>query len=76
LSVGISEILFSFIGGLGLFLFGLRFMSDGLQSVAGDRMRMILEKGTRSPIRGVFTGLLVTGLIQSSSATTCSPSGL
>jgi len=76
LSVGISEILFSFIGGLGLFLFGLRFMSDGLQSVAGDRMRMILEKGTRSPIRGVFTGLLVTGLIQSSSATTVLTVGL
>lgn len=73
---GISGILFSFIGGLGLFLFGLRFMSDGLQSVAGDRMRTILEKGTRSPIRGVLTGMLVTGLIQSSSATTVLTVGL
>ena len=44
----ITQILFLFIGGLGLFLFGLRFMSDGLQSVAGDRMRMILKR-TRSP---------------------------
>jgi phosphate:Na+ symporter len=76
LSVGISQILFSFVGGLGLFLFGLRFMSDGLQAVAGDRMRTILEKGTSSPIRGVFTGLLVTGLIQSSSATTVLTVGL
>ena len=76
MSVGISQILFSFVGGLGLFLFGLRFMSDGLQSVAGDRMRTILEKGTSSPIRGVFTGLLVTGLIQSSSATTVLTVGL
>ena len=76
MSVGISQILFSFVGGLGLFLFGLRFMSDGLQAVAGDRMRTILEKGTSSPIRGVFTGLLVTGLIQSSSATTVLTVGL
>ncbi len=73
---GISGILFSFIGGLGLFLFGLRFMSDGLQSVAGDRMRTILEKGTRNPIRGVLTGVLVTGIIQSSSATTVLAVGL
>lgn len=73
---GISGILFSFIGGLGLFLFGLRFMSDGLQSVAGDRMRTILEKGTRSPIRGALTGMLVTSLIQSSSATTVLTVGL
>lgn len=76
MSVGISQILFSFVGGLGLFLFGLRFMSDGLQAVAGDRMRTILEKGTSSPLRGVFTGLLVTGLIQSSSATTVLTVGL
>ncbi len=76
MSVGISQILFSFVGGLGLFLFGLRFMSDGLQSVAGDRMRTIIEKGTRSPLRGVFTGLLVTSLIQSSSGTTVLTVGL
>ena len=76
MSVGISQILFSFVGGLGLFLFGLRFMSDGLQAVAGDRMRTILEKGTSSPLRGVFTGLLVTSLIQSSSGTTVLTVGL
>ncbi len=76
MSVDLPGILFSFIGGLGLFLFGLRFMSDGLQSVAGDRMRTIIEKGTRSPLRGVLTGMLVTGLIQSSSATTVLTVGL
>lgn len=64
------------MGGLGLFLFGIRTMSDALQAVAGDRMRTILEKGTRSPIRGVLTGTLVTGLIQSSSATTVLTVGL
>ena len=72
----LKEVLFSFIGGLGLFLFGLRFMSDALQSVAGDRMRKILEQGTKSPVRGVLTGALVTGIIQSSSATTVLTVGL
>jgi phosphate:Na+ symporter len=76
LTVSISEILFSFIGGLGLLLFGLRFMTDGLQSAAGDRIRTILEKGTRNPVRGVLTGTLVTALIQSSSATTVLTVGL
>jgi phosphate:Na+ symporter len=76
LNISVTEVLFSFAGGLGLFLFGLRFMSDGLQSVAGNRMSSILEKGTRSPIRGVMTGALVTALIQSSSATTVITVGL
>ncbi|MGS0764879.1 Na/Pi cotransporter family protein [Syntrophomonas curvata] len=76
MNISLPEIIFSFIGGLGLFLFGLRFMSDGLQSAAGDRMRTILEKGTRSPVRGVLTGALVTALIQSSSATTVLTVGL
>lgn len=64
-----QDIIFAFSGGLALFLFGLRFMSSALQEVAGDRMRTILEQGTRNPVRGVFTGVLVTALIQSSSAT-------
>lgn len=76
MQVAWSEIIFSFVGGLGLFLFGLRFMSEGLQSAAGDKMRTILEQGTRSPIRGVLTGSLVTALIQSSSATTVLTVGL
>lgn len=76
MSVSWQEVAFAFFGGLGLFLFGLRTMSDALQSVAGDRMRSILEKGTRSPLRGVLTGALVTGLIQSSSGTTVLTVGL
>ncbi len=64
-----QNVVFAFFGGLGLFLFGLRFMSGALQEVAGDKMRTLLEQGTRSPVRGVFTGALVTALIQSSSAT-------
>lgn len=76
MDISIQEVIFSFIGGLALFLFGIRFMSDALQAVAGDRMRSILEKGTRNPVRGVLTGTLVTALIQSSSATTVLTVGL
>ncbi|WP_242831834.1 MULTISPECIES: Na/Pi cotransporter family protein [Desulfitobacterium] len=68
--------LFHFLGGLGLFLYGIKSMSDGLQAVAGDRLRVILEKGTKTPLRGVLTGLIVTGLIQSSSGTTVLTVGL
>ena len=72
----ITMILFNFLGGLGLFLFGIKAMSDGLQSVAGEKMRLILEKGTSTPIRGVLTGTFVTALIQSSSGTTVLAVGL
>lgn len=70
------EMLFMVLGGLGLFLYGIKLMSSGLQTIAGDRMRIILEKGTKTPIRGVITGILVTGLIQSSSGTTVLTVGL
>ena len=72
----ITLILFNFLGGLGLFLFGIKAMSDGLQSVAGDKMRLFLEKGTSTPLRGVLTGTFVTALIQSSSGTTVLAVGL
>lgn len=58
------------IGGLGLFLFGMTLMGEGLQLAAGDRMRKMLEKLTKGRIRGVFVGAGITSLIQSSSATT------
>lgn len=70
------NVLFMVLGGLGLFLYGIKQMSNGLQTIAGDRMRIILEKGTKTPIRGVFTGIIVTGLIQSSSGTTVLTVGL
>ncbi len=76
MDISIREVLFAFAGGLALFLFGLRFMSDALQMAAGDRMRTILEKGTKNPVRGVLTGTFVTALIQSSSATTVLTVGL
>ncbi len=58
------------VGALGLFLFGMKSMSDGLQKLAGDKMRTILSKMTSNRFSGVLTGLGVTTLIQSSSATT------
>jgi len=58
------------IGSLGLFLFGMKLMSEGLQKVAGDKMRNILSAITANRFRGVLTGFLITAIIQSSSATT------
>ncbi len=58
------------IGALGLFLYGMKIMSEGLQKVAGEKMRSILSAMTSNRIFGVFTGILITALVQSSSATT------
>ncbi|MCW7753706.1 Na/Pi cotransporter family protein [Desulfobotulus sp. H1] len=57
------------LGGLGLFLFGMRMMSDGLQKSAGDSLRSILEKLTSNRFIGAFVGIIVTAMVQSSSAT-------
>lgn len=62
--------LLQLIGSLGLFLYGMKIMSEGLQKFAGDRMRRILTAMTTNRVTGVFTGVLITALIQSSSATT------
>lgn len=67
--MGISNII-SLLGGLGLFLFGMKYMSDGLNQVAGKKMKNLLEKLTRNRFKGFLLGVLVTAVIQSSSATT------
>ena len=61
---------FSLLGGLGLFLFGIKTMGDGLEQAAGSRMKRLLEALTRNKFTAVLVGLLVTAVIQSSSATT------
>lgn len=66
---GISDIL-TLLGALGLFLYGMKLMSEALQKVAGDKMRSILSAMTSNRVKGVMTGVLITALIQSSSATT------
>lgn len=71
-----QEMLFSFLGGLGIFLFGIKYMGDGLQKAAGDRLREVLNRFTSTPLRAVLAGIIVTGLIQSSSGTTVLAVGL
>lgn len=64
------EMLFRFIGGLGMFLYGMNVMADGLQKSAGDKMKHLLEFLTRNRLMGILVGAGVTAIIQSSSATT------
>lgn len=71
-----QEVAFQFLGGLGIFLFAIKYMGDGLQKVAGDRLRSILDRFTTNPFMGVLVGIIVTVLIQSSSGTTVITVGL
>ena len=64
------QIVISLLGGLGLFLYGMKLMSDGLENVAGEKLKGILEKITSNKVIGVLVGTIVTAIIQSSSATT------
>jgi phosphate:Na+ symporter len=58
------------LGSLGFFLFGMKSMSEALQKVAGDKLRGFLSAMTSSRVKGIFTGFLITALVQSSTATT------
>lgn len=62
--------IFLLLGGLGLFLFGMKLMSDGLEQAAGARMRQVLEFFTKNRLTGMLVGIVFTAIIQSSSATT------
>ncbi len=64
------EMLFQFAGGLGMFLYGMNVMADGLQKSAGGRMKNLLGVLTRNRFLGILVGAAVTALIQSSSAAT------
>ena len=65
-----QKLIFGLLGGLGMFLFGMKIMSEGLQKIAGDKMRKILAVLTNNRFIGALVGLAVTAIIQSSSATT------
>ena len=67
--MGIMQI-FTLLGALGMFLYGMNLMSSGLQKAAGERLRSFLSAMTSNPFKGVLTGLGITSVIQSSSATT------
>jgi len=72
----IQSFAFNIFGGLGIFLFGIHIMSDSLKLLAGKRLKLIIEKSTKYPIYGILIGILITGLIQSSSGTTALTVGL
>lgn len=76
MNLDLQAIIFEFLGGLGIFLLGIKFMGDGLQKSAGDRLKDILDRFTSNPLLGVFAGIVVTALIQSSSGTTVLTVGL
>ena len=75
-TINFQQMAFTFLGGLGLFLFCIKYMGDGLQIAAGDRLKFILDKYTTSPFLGVLVGIFVTALIQSSSGTSVITIGL
>lgn len=66
----LKEFIFNVIGGLGLFIYGIHLMSEGLQKACGDKMRRLLAILTTNPLKGTLIGAGVTAFIQSSSATT------
>lgn len=65
-----AGIILGLMGGLGMFLYGMKLMSDGLEKAAGAKMRSILEFFTKTPLRGILVGTFFTAVIQSSSAST------
>ena len=71
-----KDILVPVIGGLGIFMLGLEFMSNGIQTLAVNKMRALLAKIAGTPIKGVLAGTLITGVIQSSTAMTVMVVGL
>lgn len=71
-----KDILVPVIGGLGIFMLGLEFMSNGIQALSVNKMREFLAKAAGTPIKGVLAGTLITGIIQSSTAMTVMTVGL
>ena len=63
------SLIFGMIGGLGLFLFGMRQLSEGLQKIAGNKIHQVLEILSKNSLKGVITGTVITAILQSSSAT-------
>lgn len=70
------EIVFIILGGLGLFLYGITLMSDSLKSLAGPKLKSLIEKATNTPLKAILAGIIFTGAIQSSSGTTIIVIGL
>ncbi len=75
-SIDWKSTFFSILGGLGIFLYGIGLMGDSLKALAGNKLKLIIEKTTNTPIKGILVGIVITGLIQSSSGTTALTVGL
>lgn len=71
-----KDMIVPIIGGLGIFLLGLEFMSNGIQSLAVNRMRALLARFAGTPVKGVLAGTVITGVLQSSTAMTVMTVGL
>lgn len=71
-----KDTIFLIIGGLGIFLYGINMMSEALKKIAGAKLKLILEKTTNTPLKGIFVGIFITAVIQSSSATSALVVGL
>lgn len=76
LAVDWWDISFAVIGGLGIFLYGMGLMSESLKKLAGNKLKLFLEKSTNTPLKGILVGILLTAIIQSSSATSALVVGL
>ncbi|KZZ86334.1 Na/Pi cotransporter family protein [Bacillus sp. SJS] len=76
MELDLQRVIFEFVGGLGIFLFGIKYMGEGLQRFAGNRLRDMLDRVTTNPVMAVLAGMAVTVLIQSSSGTTVIAVGL
>ncbi len=72
----LKDVVFPVLGGLGIFLFGIKFMGDGLKNIAGSKIRDFIDRFTTNPVMGALVGIIVTVLIQSSSGTTALTIGL
>lgn len=70
------SIIFFAVGGLGLFLFGINLMSDSLKKLAGSKLKILIQKTTSNTFKAILVGILITVVIQSSSATTVIVVGL
>ena len=66
----ILKMIFNIIGGLGIFLLGMKYMSDGLQTVSGPSLRKMIDAVTNNKFLAVGVGVVVTSIVQSSSVTT------
>ncbi|WP_187143742.1 Na/Pi cotransporter family protein [Bacillus tuaregi] len=76
MEIVIQRMLFELLGGVGIFLYSITTMRTGLQSIAGNKLKDILDRFTSNPLIGFLAGILVTGMIQSSTATTVITVGL